>query len=88
MRKGKKKRIGLTIFLVLGIALCISIVVSNTLIVVKMCIRDSHNSPSRVPMTDWYDTVTSIQAGFQHRTVQGGLFMKVLEASGKCRYWD
>ena len=34
MRKGKKKRIGLTIFLVLGIALCISIVVSNTLIVV------------------------------------------------------
>ena len=50
--------------------------------------RAYHNSPSRVPMTDWYDTVTSIQAGFQHRTVQGGLFMKVLEASGKCRYWD
>ena len=47
-----------------------------------------HNSPSRVPLTDWYDTVTSIQVGFQHRTVQGGLFMKVLEASGKCRYWD
>ncbi len=34
MRKGKKKRIGLTIFLVSVIVLCISIVASNTLIVV------------------------------------------------------
>ena len=41
-----------------------------------------HLSPSRVPMTDWYDTVTSIQRGFQHRTVQGGLFIKLLEWKG------
>ncbi len=35
-------------------------------------------SPSRIPMTDWYDTVSGRIVGFQHRTVQGGLFMKVL----------
>ncbi|MDD6062764.1 MAG: DUF1793 domain-containing protein, partial [Oscillospiraceae bacterium] len=37
-----------------------------------------HKSPSRVPMTDWYFTTTSLQQGFQHRTVQGGLFLKLL----------
>ena len=35
-------------------------------------------SPSRVPMTDWYDTVSARIVSFQHRTVQGGLFMRVL----------
>lgn len=38
-----------------------------------------NSSTSRVPMTDWYDTVTGIMVGFQHRTVQGGLFIKLLE---------
>ncbi|MFA6947689.1 MAG: DUF4965 domain-containing protein [Eubacteriales bacterium] len=42
-------------------------------------------SPSRVPLTDWYDTVTSVMVGFRHRTVQGGLFIKLLDASGKMR---
>ncbi len=37
-----------------------------------------HESESRVPMTDWYDTVTAKQIGFQHRSVQGGLFIKLL----------
>ncbi|MBE6596415.1 MAG: DUF4965 domain-containing protein [Ruminococcaceae bacterium] len=47
-------------------------------------------TPSRVPMTDWYYTITSehksyhgsrdgIIKSFRNRTVQGGLFMKVLE---------
>lgn len=36
-------------------------------------------SPSRVPMTDWYDTNSSLMIGFRHRTVQGGLFIKLLE---------
>ncbi len=44
-----------------------------------------HESASRVPMTDWYDTETAAQCGFQHRTVQGGLFVRLLEASGKMR---
>lgn len=43
---------------------------------------------SRVPMTDWYNSTTSEQCtwteedgsviGFQHRSVQDGLFMKLL----------
>ena len=41
---------------------------------------DAYNcSPTRVPMTDWFDTVTSEMVGFQNRTVQGGLFIKLLE---------
>lgn len=35
-------------------------------------------TPSRVPMTDWYDTVTSVVVGFRHRSVQGGLFIGLL----------
>lgn len=42
-------------------------------------------SRSRVPMTDWYDTVTGDMVGFRHRTVQGGLFIKLLEYTGKMK---
>ena len=37
-----------------------------------------HTMRTRVPMTDWYFTDTSEMRGFQHRTVQGGLFLKLL----------
>ena len=41
--------------------------------------RAYNETPSRCPMTDWYDTVTSQVIGFRARTVQGGLFIKFLE---------
>jgi hypothetical protein len=34
----------------------------------------ANTSPSRAPMTDWYDTVTDKQVGFQARPVVGGFF--------------
>ena len=41
------------------------------------------SSPSRVPMTDWYDTKSAYQISFQHRSVQGGLFMKMFSEETK-----
>ncbi|MEK8128511.1 DUF4965 domain-containing protein [Paenibacillus filicis] len=41
-----------------------------------------HESESRVPMTDFYSAVTAKIESFQNRSVQGGLFMKLLIDKG------
>ena len=41
-------------------------------------------SKSRVPFSDWYDTLSAEHIRFKNRTVQGGLFMPMLRADGKC----
>ena len=38
-----------------------------------------NESPSRVAMTDWFDTVSSRICSFKHRSVQGGLFIRLLD---------
>lgn len=44
-----------------------------------------NETPDRLAMTDWYDTVSGTQIGFIHRTVQGGLYIKMLDESKKLK---
>jgi hypothetical protein len=47
-----------------------------------------NDTPDRVPMTDFYHTDTGKRAGFQARSVVGGVFMPMLQDREMWKKWS
>mgnify|MGYP001175621247 CR=1 FL=1 len=50
--------------------------------------RFINETPSRVPLTDWYSTTDAKESGFQARSVVGGVYMPLLATPDLWKKWS
>jgi hypothetical protein len=60
---------------------------SDFALIADPAFRFANETPTRVPLTDWYWTTDGRQRGFQARSVVGGVFIKMLEDAATWKKW-